>query len=119
MIILCEDDDDQRLALRLALEQAGYSVREARNGREALALQRQQPSLFLITDLFMPDTDGFELVDAFKKEFPATRVIMISAGGPKRSVDYLASARLIGVDATLEKPFKVDSLLDILRDLGP
>jgi DNA-binding NtrC family response regulator len=117
MIILCEDDEDQRFALRLALEQAKYTVREATNGREALDLQRQRPSAFLITDIFMPEADGFELVDAVKKEFPATKVIVISAGGPKRSVDYLASARLMGVDATLEKPFKVDALLKTLEKL--
>jgi two-component system, response regulator, stage 0 sporulation protein F len=118
VIILCEDDNDQRLALRLALEQAKYSVREASNGREALALQRERQSPFLITDIFMPEIDGFELVDAVKKEFPATKVIVISAGGSKRNVDYLASARLIGVDETLEKPFKVDRLLKALKDLS-
>lgn len=117
MIILCDDDRDQRFALRLALEQAHYSVREAANGREALALQRDRPSLFLITDIFMPEADGFELVDAVRKEFPATKVIVISAGGPKRTVDYLASARLIGVHATLQKPFKVTALLNTLEEL--
>jgi two-component system, chemotaxis family, chemotaxis protein CheY len=118
MIILCEDNTEQRLALRLALEQATYSVGEAANGREALDLQRKRPSPFVITDIFMPEADGFELVDAIKKEFPKTKVIVISAGGPKRTMDYLASARLIGVDATLEKPFKFESLLSTLKRLG-
>jgi hypothetical protein len=36
-------------------------------------------------------------LDAIKKEFPATKVVVISAGGRKRSIDYLASAQLIGV----------------------
>ena len=114
MIILCDDNRDQRTALRLALEQAKYAVREASNGREALALQRQRPSPLLITDIFMPEADGFELVDAIKKEFPSMKIIVIS-GGKKGMIDYLASARLIGVDATFEKPFKVDALLKILQ----
>ncbi len=54
MIILAEDDADQRTALKFALELGGYHVREASNGREALALQRQRAAAFLITDLFMP-----------------------------------------------------------------
>ncbi len=116
MIILCDDDRDYRTALRLALEQAKYSVREASNGLEALALQRQRAAVFLVTDIFMPETDGFELVDGIKKEFPQTKVIVISASRG-RMVDYLASARIMGVDATLEKPFKVEELLKTLERL--
>ena len=116
MIILCDDNDDQRAALRLALEQAKYSVREARNGREALELQRRRASRVVIADIFMPETDGFELVDAVKKEFPETKVIMIS-GSKKRMVDYLASARMIGVDATFQKPFNVNVLLKTVEKL--
>jgi DNA-binding response OmpR family regulator len=117
MIILCEDDADQRLALRLALELAGYSVREAANGHEALSLQREQPASFLITDLYMPEADGFELMNELQKEFPATKIIVISAGGSKRSSNVLASARLIGADAALQKPFKVTELLETLEAL--
>lgn len=118
MIILVEDNADQRLALRLALEQAHYPVREAANGGEALALQRARPSPFVITDIFMPEADGFELIDAVKKEFPDTKIIVISGGGKTKMVNYLASVRLMGVDATLEKPFKVDSLLKTIEALS-
>ena len=117
MILLCDDNEDQRAALRLALEQAKYSVREASNGREALELQRQRASRILIADIFMPDTDGFELVDAIKREFPETKVIMIS-GSKKRLVDYLASARMIGVEATFEKPFNVEAPLRAVEKLA-
>lgn len=118
MIVLVDDDNDLRLAMRLALEQAGYTVREASNGREALALQQAQPAPFVITDIFMPEADGFELVDAIKKDFPSTKVIALSGGGRKKgSHDYLGAARLAGADATLKKPFKVDSLLQTLKAL--
>jgi CheY-like chemotaxis protein len=117
MIILVEDNKDQRLALRLALEQARYSVREAENGRQALALQQERPSAFIITDIFMPEADGFELVDAVRKEFPFTKIIVISGGGKTVRHDYLTAARLLGADATFEKPFKVESLLRTLEAL--
>jgi CheY-like chemotaxis protein len=119
MIILVDDNKDQRLVLRLALEQARYSVREAENGREALALQRARASAFVITDIFMPEADGFELVDAVRKQFPSTKIIVISGGGKSARHDYLAAARLLGVDATFEKPFNVDSLLKRLEALSP
>jgi CheY-like chemotaxis protein len=117
MIILCEDEPDQRLALRLALELAHYTVREAANGHEALALQRKEAAPFLITDLYMPEADGFELINAIKNEFPATKIIVISAGGSRRSADILTSARLVGADAVLRKPFKVAALLETLEAL--
>ena len=118
MIILAEDDADQRVPLRLALQLAGYTVREAPTGEAALALQRERPSPFLVTDVFMPETDGFELIDAFRKEFPHTRIIVMSGGGQRAKRDCLESARLIGVDATLQKPFEIKMLLETLRELG-
>jgi len=119
MIILADDDPDQRLALRLALELAGYSVREAADGEEALKLQRERLAPVLITDIFMPNTDGLEVVQIFKREFPATKIIVISGGGQRVTLDYLASVELMGVHATLQKPFKVEALLKLLQDLIP
>jgi len=117
MIILVEDDPDQRLSIRLALELAGYSLREAADGREALALQRERPSSMLITDLFMPEADGFELIETFRREFPRTKIIVVSGGGRRTKKDYLESARLMGVDATLHKPFEIETLLNTLKTL--
>jgi len=117
MIIIVDDDADQRLALRLGLELAGYTVREAAHAAEALNLQREQAGRFLITDIFMPEADGFEAITAFRREFPETKIIAVSGGGQRAKHDYLASARLIGVDATLQKPFDIDELLQMLRSM--
>jgi CheY-like chemotaxis protein len=118
VIILAEDNEDQRLALRLALEQQGYAVREAADGQQALSMQRARPASVLITDIFMPEADGFELLDSLRTEFPATKVIVVSGGGTRITRDYLASAKLMGVDATLEKPFRVETLLLTLKAMG-
>jgi CheY-like chemotaxis protein len=118
MIVLVEDDADQRLALKLALQVAGYPLRDAANGREALALQRERPAPFLITDIFMPEADGFELVATLRREFPNTKIIVVSGGGKRTKGDYLASAKLMGVDATLQKPFEIKTLLDTLGALS-
>ena len=117
MIILVEDDADQRLALGLALKAAGYSLREVANGVEALDLQHERPAQFLITDLFMPETDGLELLQAFHRGFPETKIVVVSGGGKRAKGDYLASAKLIGADATFEKPVEIEALLDTLRAL--
>ena len=117
MIILVEDDGDQRQALKLALELEGYTVREAANGRAAEALLRERPPRFLITDIFMPETDGFELIEAVRQRSPQTKIIVVSGGGQRAKLDYLAAAELMGVDATLQKPFEIPKLLDTLAAL--
>lgn len=116
-ILLAEDDADLRLALKLSLEAAGYTVAIAANAQEALAVQRREPADVLVTDIFMPEGDGFEAIDAFRREFPATRIVVVSGGGQRGRADYLAAARLAGVDATLQKPFEIEVLLATLRGL--
>ena len=116
-ILVVDDDADMRLTLKLALELAGYTVEVAANGREALEVQRRQPAEVLITDIFMPDTDGFEAIDAFRREFPQTRIVVVSGGAQLSKRDYLPDAELLGADATLQKPFDVDALLDLLHRL--
>jgi CheY-like chemotaxis protein len=118
MIVLVEDNPDQRLALKLALEQAGYSVREAADGREALRLQSERAARVLITDIFMPEADGLELIAVVRRQFPTTKIIVISGGGRKVRGDYVASAELAGADAALRKPVRVPELLDILKKLA-
>lgn len=118
MIILVEDDGDQRAALKLALELEGYTVREAANGRAAEELLAQQTPLFLITDIFMPESDGFELIETVRRRSPRTKIIVVSGGGQRARIDYLAAAALMGVDATLQKPFDVRTLLDTLAGLA-
>ena len=103
-----------RLTLKLALELAGYTVEVAANGRDALEAQRREPAQVLITDIFMPDSDGFEAIDAFRREFPGTKIVVVSGGAQFSKRDYLPDAELMGVDATLQKPFDVDTLLGVL-----
>jgi CheY-like chemotaxis protein len=117
-VLIADDDDGLRSALKLALEANGYEVRLAANGGEALTLQRNTPSDVLITDIFMPEFDGFEAIDSFRKAFPATKIIAMSGDAKRAKHEYLSAARLIGVDATLKKPFQLGALLHALRSLG-
>jgi DNA-binding NtrC family response regulator len=116
-VLLVDDDADLRLALELALEAAGYSVAAAASAEEALAVQRRRPAEVLVTDIFMPDGDGFEVIERFQREFPDTRIVVVSGGGKRTKRDYLAVAQLMKVDATLQKPFEVEALLETLRSL--
>jgi CheY-like chemotaxis protein len=117
MIIIAEDEPDQRLALRLALQKEGYPVREAASGAEALSLIAQKAPRALITDIFMPDMDGLELITQVRDEFPDVRIIVVSGGGKRTSGDYFASTRVLGAHATLQKPLDFEQLVTILRSL--
>jgi CheY-like chemotaxis protein len=65
--LVVDDDPNARDMLRPGLEKAGWSVLEAENGREALArLARSAPRLILL-DLMMPQMDGFEFLDEFRR----------------------------------------------------
>jgi CheY-like chemotaxis protein len=116
-VLIADDNVGLRQSLKLALEAAGYRVRLAANGSEALALQTEHPADVLITDIFMPDTDGFETIDSFRKAFPGTKIVAMSGDAQRAKHEYLRVAALIGVDATLQKPFQTDALLRTLRSL--
>jgi len=117
-VLVVDDKAEVRQLLKAALEGAGYVVATAANGREALAQQHESPAQVVITDLFMPDTDGFETIQALRAHFPDTRIVAISGDSVRTRHEYLESAQLIGVDATLRKPFEIATLLKTLESLG-
>jgi CheY-like chemotaxis protein len=117
-ILVVDDNQEILYFMQIALEGAGYDVRTAKEGSQALAEQTKRPADLLITDIFMPGQDGIETLRASKMRFPQTRVIVMSAGGgTSRELDYLSAARLIGANATLHKPFELNELLDTVRRL--
>src|SRR4051794_35506014 len=76
--ISADDDGGLRNALKLALEARGYRVQVAVQGSDALVMQRNDPADVLITDIFMPGSDGFEAIDGFRSEFPGTKIVVMS-----------------------------------------
>lgn len=116
-VLIADDNAELRKAMKIALETAGYRVRVAANGRDALVLQREDPAEILVTDIFMPESDGFEAITGFRNEFPGTKIIAISGDASKVKREYLPVAALIGVDATLRKPFDRSALLQALNSV--
>ena len=116
-ILIADDDAGLRQSLQLALEAAGYRVRVAAHGGEAFSLQSDKPADILITDIFMPENDVFEAIDRFRRTFPATKIVAMSGDAKRAKLEYLPVAALIGVDATLKKPFRLQELLQTLKSL--
>ena len=114
-ILIADDNRDFSSTLKLVLEAEGYSVYLATNGREAILVQRNTPADVLITDLAMPDSDGLETIDAFRREFPGTKLVVVSGAKRLDASLYLKAAELMGADAAFRKPFDVEVFLKALK----
>jgi CheY-like chemotaxis protein len=114
-ILLLEDDDSVRALLRTTLTSAGYTVLEANSGRQGIRSFRKAPSDLVITDLYMPDRDGLEVIEALRRSHPQVKVLAIS--GASGTMDYLPLAQSLGAVAVLQKPFAPSALLQVVAQL--
>lgn len=115
-VLVVDDDDDIRETLVDVIRARGYEVSGASNGRDALEIaERIHPDL-LITDIIMPDKDGIQMILEARKRFGNIPVIAMSGGGRIPASVYLSHARAMGEMRTLEKPFKVSTLLEAVNE---
>ena len=61
-VLIVDDEEAIRRLIRNTLEQAGYHVHEAADGKEGLSRYRQSPAYLVIMDILMPDQDGLESI---------------------------------------------------------
>ncbi len=80
-IVVVDDDGSLRRVTQFQLEQAGYEVRTAANGAEALEILQQSPQDLVITDLKMPGLSGLELLRQIRIDHPGVSVIIVTAFG--------------------------------------
>ncbi|MFN7134528.1 MAG: response regulator [Myxococcales bacterium] len=110
-ILIVDDDQDVREILAQLLEDEGYAVASASNGREALdKLQTLPRPVLMILDLMMPVMSGWEVMDELRREGRkgAVRVAVASA---------VPNPEVPDADAVLRKPIDLDNLLDTVARL--
>ncbi|MCX6046728.1 MAG: response regulator transcription factor [Chloroflexi bacterium] len=110
-ILVVDDEAKLRDMIRVYLEQDGYRVVEASNGREALYVARYEKPDLLILDLMMPELNGYEFMRLFSKE-AETPVIMLTAKVADQ--DKIVGLEL-GADDYVTKPFNVRELTARVR----
>ena len=111
-ILVVDDDAAVRFTLRGVLEDAGYGVTEAGDGREALErLASDEPYHLVLSDLRMPGMDGLTLLDRVRALHGAPRVILITAHGSERAA---VEAMKRGAYDYFRKPFEPDELLAVV-----
>ena len=108
-VLVVDDEEFLRSIVRERLEIAGYSVEEASNGKEALAmLEGGVPYSVLLTDIRMPVMDGIALLGEWGKRSPGTAGIVMSANA---ELDTAVHALKMGACDYITKPFNFDVLL--------
>lgn len=115
-VLVIDDDNLVRGLLVRALTGARYTVIEAADGMEGLALARSQSVDVVVTDLVMPVQEGVETIMTLRKERPKLPIIAIS-GGVTNSGLYLDIAGKIGARRILAKPFTPKELLQLIEQV--
>lgn len=108
-ILIVEDSKTQALRLRFALEGRGYMVHHAINGRKALESMRERAPALVISDVVMPEMDGFQLCETAKSD-PALAsipiILLTSLSDPTDVIQALQA----GADNFITKPYKDETL---------
>ncbi|NCB37056.1 MAG: response regulator, partial [Clostridia bacterium] len=116
-LMIVDDDEILLEGLGTAFDWAALNVRvtaTATDGLSALAEMRRQPCDILITDIKMGRMDGLELTRQVREEFPAARVVIMSA---YEEFAYAQQAVRMSVDDYLLKPIDLDQLSEIIRKI--
>ncbi|MFN2390134.1 MAG: response regulator transcription factor [Actinomycetota bacterium] len=113
-ILVIEDEDRMRRALRRALEEAGYAVDEAEGGHAGLSRAQNETYDAIVLDLLLPDVDGFEVCRRIRHGEVWAPVLMLTA---LDAVEDRIAGLDAGADDYLVKPFAMRELLSRLRAL--
>ncbi len=119
-ILVVDDNEFIRASMIKFLESNRYHVVGAPHAQDAMHELREREFALVITDVLMPDTDGFELVDyirGYDEPMKSTPIIAISGGGRTIDAGAVLSALEEKVNLILKKPFSKKDLLDNVAQL--
>jgi CheY-like chemotaxis protein len=115
-VLLVEDFEDTRLFMRLELEEQGFIVFEAENGRVAVeTATREKPDVILM-DLTLPLMDGFEATKLIRQNEQLKNVPVIAVTA-HQEYDFRSDAKASGFDAYVTKPIDVNWLRELIAGL--
>ena len=117
-ILIINDDELMRGFLRELFTREGFTIREAQDGAAGIQAFKDEASDAVITDLYMPEADGIEVLREIRKESKEVKIVAISGGttGGGRT-DILQVMQDLGVDRTLQKPFKPEEMVSLVKEL--
>lgn len=110
-ILLVDDQELVRHAVKLALSIAGHRVDTAENGLEALKILERGPYDLVITDWKMPEMTGEELAEKIREKFPNLPILLLTG--------YPPETRSPAITQIMLKPFTAADLHETVRTLVP
>ena len=111
-ILVVDDERGARLALEVPLRLSGYDVTSVSKGEDAIALLAGRPFDIVLTDIYMPDLNGIEVIRAVRRLCPETRIIAVTAHG---SLEIAMNAIREGAFDFIAKPYNIDDMLALVR----
>ena len=108
-ILVVDDEQSVADALKLILDDSGYTTVLSKTGREGLQLARKRPFDLAILDLWLPDISGRDVLSAIHEKRPETPVIIITA---RETPELIPELRSRGAAAVLLKPFTPSQILE-------
>jgi len=111
-VLVIDDEAGVRRTVSMILEDEGYAVATASNGRDGLAKALETPADIVLCDVRMPEMDGLEFIEEYRKEGGDGLVVTMTAYG---SVELALEAMKAGAYDYIAKPFSADSILLTLR----
>ena len=112
-ILLVDDDSNARFTAAMLLRKKGCKVDEAENGIKAIELLEKNSYTWIISDVRMPEMDGFELVRQIRSRWPNSKIVLISAFC---HADEIESTDIQGF---FEKPLDTKALCTLINDHSP
>ncbi len=116
-VLIIDDDSGVRTLLRDLLEDAGYEVIDADNGDSGFNLYAANPADLVLTDIYMPKSEGIETIRNLCRAFPGDKIVAMSGIDLNGPPDFLSIAKKLGAEGSLTKPFDRASLLATVRDI--
>ena len=113
-VLVVDDEEDLTWSISRGLlrKQSNVRVRCVNSGKAALDILSQNRVDLLVTDLRMPDLDGFELIDIVNSNYPEVKIIVMTAYG---SADLFKELESSGIRGYIEKPFEMNDLRQMVQ----
>jgi len=117
-ILVIEDVPAVLMSLKIVLEGDGHEVTSAQNGEQGLRLLKDSPFDLVITDIWMPTSNGTEVIREGRTHSPRTRFLAITGGDPNgRGLRDALRRQDFGADEVLMKPFEKHELLNAVSSI--
>jgi CheY-like chemotaxis protein len=116
-ILVIDDEEGVRYAIRAVLENQGHAVTEAETGATGLRALATARFDLVICDIIMPDKDGVETIVEIRETLPDQKIVAMSGGGRFNKEEYLTLAAAVGATHTVMKPFDAQTLTEMVDAL--